>query len=433
MNTLHTTKESIMIAKEEANEAEKKTKEEAADEAEKKAKEEAAADEAEKKAKEEAAADEAEKKTKEEAADEAEKKAKEEADEAEKKAKEEADEAEKKAKEEAKEAEKKAKEAEKKAKEEAKEAEKKAKEEAKEAEKKAKEEAKEAEKKAKEAEKKAKEAEKKAKEEAKEAEKKAIEEAKEAEKKAKEEAREAEKKAIEEVKEAEKKAKEEAREAEKKAKEEEKANRLSPNQIAVNNLFKPDETGKSEWVDVTDIIASSLNWSSNGNQRNGVFFADRRFNWEQYPNNGSKVTRLRTIGHSDDVLHGAERPIRKDIHKFYKQNGRCCSCGSNSDLVTDHKNDLYNDPRVLSTETQTLDDFQCLCNHCNLQKSAVEQKTTNTGKRYGATNIPQLAIFGIDFISGDETYDKNDINAMRGTYWYDPVAFMEHIKTQLSK
>lgn len=80
-------------------------------------------------------------------------------------------------------------------------------------------------------------------------------------------------------------------------------------------------------------------------------------------------------------------------------------------------------------KTQTFDDFQCLCNHCNLQKRQVSKKTVELGKRYSATNIPMLSIFGVDFTQGDETYDKDDINAMVGTYWYDPVAFMTYLKS----
>ena len=102
-------------------------------------------------------------------------------------------------------------------------------------------------------------------------------------------------------------------------------------------------------------------------------------------------------------------------------------CGSRSDLVTDHKNDLYNDPRVLCAETQTIEDFQCLCNHCNLRKRQISKKTLETGRRYGATNIPQFAVLGVDFTSGSESFDINDKNAMVGTYWYDPVQFLRDV------
>ena len=126
------------------------------------------------------------------------------------------------------------------------------------------------------------------------------------------------------------------------------------------------------------------------------------------------------------------RPIRKDIKEHYRKE-KCCVCGRNTELVCDHKNDLYNDPRVLNTKTQTLDDFQSLCNSCNLLKRQVAKDTIKTGKRYGASNIPSLRVYDIDFIIGDETFDIANINAMVGTYWYDPIAFHKGIKEKLIK
>tara|TARA_B100001063_G_scaffold82841_1_gene77247 strand:- start:2169 stop:2780 length:612 start_codon:yes stop_codon:yes gene_type:complete len=200
---------------------------------------------------------------------------------------------------------------------------------------------------------------------------------------------------------------------------------MSKKQIEVDNLFKPDETGYSEWVSREKIAENKcLDWGKNGAARHGIFFGDKRYVWEKQ--GVQTITALRTIGFSDTYLYGASRPIRKDIHTFHKKMG-CVVCGSHSDLVTDHKNDLYNDPRVLCQDTQTIDDFQCLCNHCNLQKRQVSKKTKQTGKRIGATTIPSLAIFGVDFVEGDETFDETNINAMVGTYWYDPVDFMKKL------
>ena len=135
-----------------------------------------------------------------------------------------------------------------------------------------------------------------------------------------------------------------------------------------------------------------------------------------------------------DLVKIVFRVLRDQFVRIYKNfirmnlNGKCVVCGCTSNLVTDHKNDLYNDPRVLNTQTQTKEDFQCLCTHCNLQKRQIAIKTRKTEKRYGAINIPSVAIYGIDFINGDENYNVTDINAMVGTYWYDPVAFMEFIR-----
>lgn len=119
------------------------------------------------------------------------------------------------------------------------------------------------------------------------------------------------------------------------------------------------------------------------------------------------------------------RYIRKDIRDYYK-NKSCSSCGSMRDLVCDHKNDLYNDSRVLNSKTQTLDDFQSLCNSCNLRKRDFCNKMKKTGKRIGVSSInPSLSCFN-DFNKGDETYDKNDVNALLGTYWYDPIEFIKN-------
>ena len=146
---------------------------------------------------------------------------------------------------------------------------------------------------------------------------------------------------------------------------------------------------------------------------------------------GLRIQYIKLCGWQDKAIN---RSIRKDISNHYTKSpdARCVSCGSNSDLECDHKNDLYNEPRVCNTKTQTLDDFQTLCRHCNQQKRQVSVKTKETNKRYGATNIPSLKPFGIDFISGDETFDPNDINAMKGTYWYDPIEFNKQLKIKLS-
>jgi hypothetical protein len=105
----------------------------------------------------------------------------------------------------------------------------------------------------------------------------------------------------------------------------------------------------------------------------------------------------------------------------------CVNCGTSNELCIDHKNDLYNDEKVLNVNTQEVEDFQYLCNHCNIVKREVCQKTRKTCKRFGATNIPKLEHIGIDFIEGDEKIDFDNPNAMVGTYWYDPVAFMNFI------
>ncbi len=216
-----------------------------------------------------------------------------------------------------------------------------------------------------------------------------------------------------------------------------KNEKLTKKQQAIDKLFKPNEEGVSEWISKYEIDKNDeLKWGNNGISRHGLFHKDDRFNWEFKRKNDTKsgkIEAIRTNGiNIFSKIFGKNTPTRDDIHDYHKSPDSCCVvCGSKSDLRTDHKNDLYNDPRVLDTKTQTKEDFQCLCNHCNLQKRQILKKTMETGKRYGATNIPSLSVFGIDFIEGDETFDKNNVDAMVGTYWYDPVKFMDYLKKTL--
>ena len=200
--------------------------------------------------------------------------------------------------------------------------------------------------------------------------------------------------------------------------------KVSKKRSLIDSIFKVDsQTGVSEWISRETLETAGL-LTNNGNQRHGVFFGDNRYIWEKDTTSTKKLNRLRTNGFNEDKLFGAERPIRADIHQHHKK--MCCVvCGTKSDLITDHKNDLYNDERVLSSTTQTIDDFQCLCNHCNLTKRQISVVTRDTGKRIPATQIPVVAELGIDFIEGDDSFNPDDINAMKGTYWYDPIAFVK--------
>lgn len=197
----------------------------------------------------------------------------------------------------------------------------------------------------------------------------------------------------------------------------------------VYTLFNPDGNGYSDWISRDEINSNQetgLKLTDNGNCRHGKFFGVKEFNWERRVEN-NKVVALRLAGY--DLVEKYNRPISQAIRREILKGGTCVVCGSHSDLVVDHKNDLYNDPRVLDTKTQTVDDFQCLCNHCNLQKRQVSKETRETKRRYPATRIPVLALFKVDFVSGGFDYDENDVNAMVGTFWYDPVEFMRRLRT----
>ena len=125
------------------------------------------------------------------------------------------------------------------------------------------------------------------------------------------------------------------------------------------------------------------------------------------------------------------RPIRKDIRSWYIKQA-CVICASKSDLVVDHKNDLYNNSRVLDTKTQTFDDFQTLCNSCNLRKRAFAYKRNATNCLLSFRNIPQFSCFPALEWEPIGSFDPLDPDCLNDTYYYDPVAFMKRLKHHLS-
>lgn len=127
------------------------------------------------------------------------------------------------------------------------------------------------------------------------------------------------------------------------------------------------------------------------------------------------------IIHGKNTEDSKKRPIKNTI-KHYHRKFPCIICGTKN-TVCDHKNDLYNDKRVLNTLTQTVEDFQPLCNNCNLRKRTVSLKTIKEKKRQPPPPVILAMNGGIRFTSGDENFDPDDPNAMVGTYWYDPIAF----------
>lgn len=121
-----------------------------------------------------------------------------------------------------------------------------------------------------------------------------------------------------------------------------------------------------------------------------------------------------------------QRPISNHIKKTITGLS-CVVCGTR-DTICDHKNDLYNDIRVLRLETQVISDFQPLCNHCNLQKRQVCKTEEQTGKLYSAKNIQRYRVYNFEFPWEKKAYDKDDINCKNDTFWFDPVEFEDKIQ-----
>jgi hypothetical protein len=120
------------------------------------------------------------------------------------------------------------------------------------------------------------------------------------------------------------------------------------------------------------------------------------------------------------------RPIDSKIHQKIITKP-CVICGTKTNIICDHKNDLYNDSRVLDIKTQMEDDFQPLCNHCNLQKRQICKEEKESGRIYSAKNIERYKKYSFEFPWEKKVFDTNDKDCKKGTFWYDPVEFEDNI------
>jgi hypothetical protein len=140
------------------------------------------------------------------------------------------------------------------------------------------------------------------------------------------------------------------------------------------------------------------------------------------PGNGVIGIYMINVKKKNKVSRSIDPKISEKVKK-----GNCVSCGTRSDLVCDHKNDFYNDFRLNSLGKQLESDFQCLCNHCNLQKRQICKDEHENKQLYSAKNIDRYKVYPFAFPWELNAYNPNDPFCKVGTYWYDPVEFEKNI------
>jgi hypothetical protein len=180
-----------------------------------------------------------------------------------------------------------------------------------------------------------------------------------------------------------------------------------------------------------------LSWGNNGI---GDRWCRKIFNYTvNYADGGSKTYSENDNDGSDNVIKSREivsilphsikknkdlRPISTEIkNKIRKQ--PCINCYSENEIVCDHKNDFYNDKRVLNIKTQLLSDFQPLCNACNLRKRQINkiEKKTKTLFQYKTSSRSKF-----EYPWQLKIYDEKDINNKVHTYWFDIKEFQRKEK-----
>lgn len=188
-----------------------------------------------------------------------------------------------------------------------------------------------------------------------------------------------------------------------------------------------------------------LDWGNNGV---GNRWANKKFNYTVIYHNGKTKTYSDNINdtinemlldkfvknHSTNAigiigifvhslkLNTLYYPVSNKIKSIIKVQN-CVSCGSYNNIICDHKNDLYNDKRVLSIKTQTVNDFQPLCNHCNLLKRQINKIERETNKLFSAKKLKKYEIIPFEFPWEKYHFDITNKNTKKESYWFSPVEF----------
>ena len=173
---------------------------------------------------------------------------------------------------------------------------------------------------------------------------------------------------------------------------------------------------------VDDISENSQDKWYNLREKCKIYIIYKSFTPQALTRKGGGVKYIQFYG-KKPIIPIKDQGIREDIRRIICSQP-CCVCFRTDSIECDHKNDLKNDPRVLDKSTQKLDDFQPLCKHCNMLKKSASQARNKTNKRIGATKYG----YNIDFITGDENFDRNDPNWYIGTYWGDVIEFKKSLR-----
>jgi len=207
--------------------------------------------------------------------------------------------------------------------------------------------------------------------------------------------------------------------------------RTKKNSELVEIIFKPNaKTGLSEWKTREEIDKTGLKLGKNGNIRQNTPWTNK-YLWEVKRKNDNELGKpisFRTIGF-DKSKDEKSRPIKKEIKEsLLKKYSNCLHCGNHRNLCIDHKNDMYNDSKVLNAKTQEENDFQVLCNKCNKDlKHQANHKEKKTGKIYSVKNLNLINLkydkFDYPWEKCLTKYDEKIVECKMYSYWYDIEEF----------
>lgn len=193
-------------------------------------------------------------------------------------------------------------------------------------------------------------------------------------------------------------------------------------------LANPDENGFSRWVYTSEFcgefssleLLNGLSWGrkSSNLAKKYILITDKTIT------KSNKIDRIKLNGFNNNEESKHTQYIRKDIREVISKLP-CVILGTHircdHKVEVDHKDGRKNNPRVMNTSTQTLDDFQPLSKPANDAKRQICKKCKETNLRFDAKKLG----YNISFIYGDIHYNE-DLKC-RGCFWYDPLEFRKKL------
>lgn len=189
-------------------------------------------------------------------------------------------------------------------------------------------------------------------------------------------------------------------------------------------LACPDENGVSRWVNTSEFIGkystlellNGLSWGRKSSTLAKTYIVET----DKSITAGNKIDSIRLNGFNTSHTSTHTQSIRSDIKREIAQK-RCVVLGTNRSCdhktEVDHKDGRKDNPRIMNTATQTLEDFQPLSKPANDAKRQFCKECKASGKRYDA----KLLGYPISFTQGNENYTQ-ELGCV-GCFWYDPIAF----------
>lgn len=184
-------------------------------------------------------------------------------------------------------------------------------------------------------------------------------------------------------------------------------------------LAEPNQQGVSKKIYATDFVGKYSKLRSG----NGYKWPEGLLGKYKFERGGrGDDWWIKLTGHCNNEFN---RGIRQDIVSLILQ--RVCEHTGYNNLTSDklevdHRNGRYNDPKVLSEESQSLDDFMCLSRRANLQKRSDCKNCKKTGRRFDA----RLLGYPLGWTSGNEIHNGTP-EGCEGCYWFGPIKFRENL------